>query len=229
MQVLFCLQIEQNDGMPELLCKECQARLRVAYNFKKQAQYSDEKFRTFITDVNQQFQQVTAADTKKEITDDELQIDAELLVYDEIGEACEIMNDHSLSNPIDVLDQTINVANDDNDDGHMPADEDTTDDNYGDRPEQMEVLILNENDVDVSGYTIENLEEEDDPPVYGQNEDSMNRELNDAEQLFEEEEHLDDTVSSLVAGKKNILFWFGAPHSIELWAGCSWSTSINRE
>lgn len=218
--------------MPELLCKECHARLRVAYNFKKQAQYSDEKFRTFISDVNQQFQQVTAVDPKKEIIEDELQLDAELLVYDEIGEACEMINDQSLNNPIDGLDQTISVAND-NEEGHIPPDDDTADEHYADGPEQMEVLILNENDVDVTGYTIENLEDEEEQPLYGQNEDSLNRELNDAEQLFEEEEHLDDTVCVIWLFDRCtimlILFFLSITLTIELWARCSRSKSVSRE
>lgn len=214
---IVLLQIEQNDGMPELLCKECHARLRVAYNFKKKAQYSDEKFRTFITDVNQQFQQVTAVDTKKEVIDDELQIDAELLVYDDIGEACEMINDRSLSNQIDGLDQAIN------DDGPIAVvdDDAVADDNYGDGPQQMEVLILNESDVDVAGYTIENLEDEDEPPLYEHNEDSMNRELNDAEQLFEEEEHLDDLVCLIrlnPLGKYSFSLYFRCRRMIQMWA-----------
>lgn len=178
--------------MPELLCKKCHARLRVAYDFKKQVQESDHHLRTFISDVNQKFQQVTGVDPKKEIVDDELQIDSELLVFDEIGDGCEIINDETLNNPIDILDhQTINASNENDD---ILADDDTADDNYGDGPEQMEVLIINEDGVDMSAYTVEKLDDEDEQPCYGQNDDSLNQELNDAEQMFEEEEHLDDTV-----------------------------------
>lgn len=188
------MQIEQNDGMPELLCNKCFARLRIAYDFKKQVEDSDHHLRTFISDVNQKFQQVTGI-PKKEITDDELQMDAELLVYDDdIGDGCEIINDQSLNNTIHGLDQAIVAAND-NEVGPILPDEDTTDGNYGEGPEQMEVLIINEDDVDVSSYTVEKLDDDEEQPMYGHNEDSLNRELNDAEQLFEEEEHLDDTVS----------------------------------
>lgn len=198
MNALSISQIEPNDGMPELLCKKCHTRLRIAYDFKKQAEESEHHLRTFILDVNQKFQQVTGAGPKKEIIDDELQIDADLMVYDEIGDACEIMNDQSLSNPIDELDQTIVNTENDNDAENPLPDDDTTDDNYGEGPEQMEVMIMNEDEIDATGYTVENLED------YGHNEDSMNRELNDAEQLFEEEEHLDDAVRDIW---KLILFW----------------------
>lgn len=174
--------------MPELLCKKCLARLRIAYDFKKRAHQSDHHLRTFISDVNQKFQQVTGVGPKKEIVDDELHIDSELLVFDEIGDGCEIINDESLNNPIDVLDhQTINASNDND---HILPD----DDNYGDGPEQMEVLIINEDGVDMSAYTVEKLDDDDETPLYGQNDDSLNQELNDAEQMFEEEEHLDETV-----------------------------------
>lgn len=188
-------QIQQNDGMPELLCKKCYARLRMAYDFKKQVHESDHHLRTFISDVNQKFQQVTGVGPKKEVIDDELHIDSELLVFDEIGDGCEIINDESLNNPIDILDhQTINTANDNDD---ILPDEDTTDLNYGDEPEQMEVLIINEDGADMSAYTVEKLDDEDEQPSYGHNDDSLNEELNDAEQMFEEEEHLDDTVRDI--------------------------------
>lgn len=205
----FLSQIEQNDGMPEQLCKKCLARLRIAYDFKKQTEESDHHLRTFISDVNQKFKQVTGVDTKKEVVDDELTIDAELLVYEEIGDECQITSVQSLNNPIDGHDDPISAGNDDIDGTTIMADDDMTDDNYGDGPEQMEVLIINEDDG--TDYIVEKLDDDDEQPLYGQNEDSLNRELNDAEQLFEEEEHLDDTVcdSMAIFGEiKNIQYYY---------------------
>lgn len=183
--------------MPEQLCKKCLTRLRIAYDFKKQTEESDHHLRTFISDVNQKFQQVTGVDPKKEVVDDELANDAELLVYEEICDDSQITSVQSPNNRIDALDDPIGAENDIDIDGtNIMADDDMIDDNYGDGPEQMEVLIINEDDG--TDYTVEKLDDDDEQPLYGQNEDSLNSELNDAEQLFEEEEHLDDTVCDLI-------------------------------
>lgn len=150
--------------MPELLCKKCLARLRVAYDFKKQAEASDEHLRTFISDVNQKFQQVTQVETKAELIDDDgFMLDADILEYDELG-------DLDTATAIQII-----AA-------------DTVDENYDNSPQQMEMLIMNDEDVP---YAVDNLDDDDEQLLYGQTDDDS---LNDADQMFEEEEHLDETV-----------------------------------
>lgn len=69
--------MEKNDGLPELLCQKCYGRMRIAGEFKKQAEDSDKHLRSFIQDVNNKFKQVTKRDSKNEE-----EIDDDLRIYD---------------------------------------------------------------------------------------------------------------------------------------------------
>lgn len=87
--------MEKNDGLPEIICKKCLARLQIAYEFKRDAIASIHHLRSFILDVNKQFQQVTGTNAipsksvkRKQKDDDsesydELEEDIQALVYEE--------------------------------------------------------------------------------------------------------------------------------------------------
>lgn len=87
--------MEENDGLPEIICKKCLARLQIAYEFKKDAIASNHHIRSFISDVNKQFQQVTGTNSipsksvKRKPKDDdresydELEEDIQALIYEE--------------------------------------------------------------------------------------------------------------------------------------------------
>lgn len=52
-------QAAKNDGLPQQLCAKCTSRMQAANEFRKQAEASDKHIRSFVTDVNKRFQQVT--------------------------------------------------------------------------------------------------------------------------------------------------------------------------
>lgn len=55
--------MEKNDGLSEIICRKCLARLHIAYDFRKDAVAANRELRSFISNVNKQFQQVTANNT----------------------------------------------------------------------------------------------------------------------------------------------------------------------
>lgn len=78
--------MEKNDGLSEIICKKCLARLQIAYDFKKDAVASNQHLRSFISNVNKQFQQVTASNTILNKFKRRTQKDGESESFDELEE-----------------------------------------------------------------------------------------------------------------------------------------------
>ncbi|XP_031627218.1 zinc finger and SCAN domain-containing protein 12-like [Contarinia nasturtii] len=82
------VQVEKNDGLSEIICKKCLARLQIAYDFKRQAVESHRELRSFISNVNKQFKQVTGTKTKQKDGEsesyDELEDDMQAIIDDEV-------------------------------------------------------------------------------------------------------------------------------------------------
>lgn len=79
--------MEKNDGLSEIICKRCLARLQIAYDFKQDAIAANHELRSFISNVNKQFQQVTgstsgSSKSRKRPREDSLQQDESESYYD---------------------------------------------------------------------------------------------------------------------------------------------------
>lgn len=164
----FVFQAEKNDGLPEIICKKCLARLRVAYEFKKQAEASDQHIRGFIQDVNKKFQQVTGGSAsvknvvKKENIDDasidsfdELDEDMQMLINDEQESTTYVNfanNLHDVGKQTLARDQLVEILGENGTIASQVSQQRLIDDTYNTPPQNMEVLIVGEE---------EDLEEED--------------------------------------------------------------------
>lgn len=60
--------MEKNDGLSEIICKKCLARLHIAYDFKKEATTSNRQLQSFLSNVNKQFQQVTGTGSSSNVS-----------------------------------------------------------------------------------------------------------------------------------------------------------------
>lgn len=229
------MQVKKDDGLSQILCKKCVNRLRIAYDFKKQAEASEKHLRRFILDVNKKFQQVTKLDgsnLKEEIDEEDLSSEHEaeqehenehehehdiendqldendcntMLIYEDASYPynndvrCNTTtdiakNDISNQSLVDMLERNVNSTSNDADRISM-LEEQILEDNYDETNQDMEVLIINENEVELAAFTIENVEEDDMLDDYSQNDETIDSEMNAEElDIFEEEEHLDDTV-----------------------------------
>lgn len=85
--------MEKNDGLSEIICKKCLARLQIAYDFKKDAIASNQHLRSFISNVNKQFQQVTASNTILNKSKRRTQKDGESESFDELEEDMQALID----------------------------------------------------------------------------------------------------------------------------------------
>lgn len=56
--------MKENDGLSEIICKKCVARLHIAYEFKKKAVDSNDRMRSFISNATKDFQQITGGSAK---------------------------------------------------------------------------------------------------------------------------------------------------------------------
>lgn len=82
-------QVEKNDGLSEIICKKCLARLQIAYDFKRQAVESNRELRSFISNVNKQFQQVTANNALGKLKNRQKDVESES--YDELEDDMQAM------------------------------------------------------------------------------------------------------------------------------------------
>lgn len=89
--------MEKNDGLPEIICKKCMARLHIAYDFKKDASATNTELRSFLSKVNKDYQQLTAggggsggAKSKNKSRNESIQMDG-LESYDELDENIEAL------------------------------------------------------------------------------------------------------------------------------------------
>lgn len=114
-------QVEKNDGLSEIICKKCLARLHIAYDFKKDAVTTNNELRSFLLKVNKDYQQLTAGGSAKSKnksqndsiqmdgveTDDELDENIEALIEEQEGQnvykilADEVIADDSLTDDND--------------------------------------------------------------------------------------------------------------------------------
>lgn len=90
---LYFNQVEKNDGLSEIICKKCLARLHIAYDFKKDAVTTNKELRSFLLKVNKDYQQLTAgggggAKPKNKSRNENVQLDG-LESYDELDENIE--------------------------------------------------------------------------------------------------------------------------------------------
>lgn len=181
--------MEKNDGLPSILCKKCTAKLRLAYDFKKQTEKSDKHLRSFILDVNKKFQLVTKTDEQNDIDDELSEIENELIDYENDN----VNDDESNKLKLKVEENSYTV-------------EDVEE--LGDNTEQMVVMIVNEEEVALNDgcYTTDDIQNEEYTEIESitQIDDPLN-ELNESnDRLYEE--HLDsaaDTESSTVESAKS--------------------------
>lgn len=191
--------MEKNDGLSEIICKKCLARLQIAYDFKNDAIASNRDLRSFISNVNKQFQQVTGSSSaivaKSKRTSqkdgesemfDELEEDMQALIDDEQEiEFKDIDTDLSddTKKTID-RDQLVEILGDNNaitirktrSGRTIAIQEDVTDE----PPENMEVFLVEETNEVESGYIVDEYEQnagelitdETDEPQYLEDDDN---------------------------------------------------------
>lgn len=87
---MYFNQVEKNDGLSEIICKKCLARLHIAYDFKKDAVTTNKELRSFLLKVNKDYQQLTAgggggAKPKNKSRNENIQLDG-VESYDELDE-----------------------------------------------------------------------------------------------------------------------------------------------
>lgn len=167
-----------------MLCKKCLARLNIAYDFKKQAEGSDLHVRSFISDVNKRFQQVTGKSgssnfIKKQYIKHENSQEGENESYDELDEDMQMLiQDEQESTSYKVLisdvpteikpasrEQLVEILGENSaitlrkTRSNIPINIENTNDGES---QNMEVFIVDDGEVEVEpGYIIEGDEEYD--------------------------------------------------------------------
>lgn len=160
--------MEKNDGLSEIICKRCLARLQIAYDFKKEAISSNRELRSFISDVNNKFKQVTSSSSggggsgskvsKKRVRkesdrqpagnesyDDEL--DDDILIQDLIADEYRELDEDEINKAID-RDRLVEILGDNSatviqrKKSQIRTVKDDIDD---EPPESMEVFLVDEN------------------------------------------------------------------------------------
>lgn len=174
-------QVDKNDGLPSILCKKCVARLRLAYDFRKQTEKSDKHLRSFILEMNKKFQLVAKSDEadKREADGDYNEMESELIDY-ENDSVCE---EETKSYPKQEPQSEENFV----------VEEDEIEENG----EPMVVMIVNEEEVAVNeGYANDDAQNEyAEIDALSQIDDSMNLDLPESgDQLYEE--HLDSATET---------------------------------
>lgn len=97
--MLFPQQAEKNDGLSEIICKDCLKRLHIAYHFKKEAVKSNNEMLSFLSKVNKDYQQLTvgsAVKAENQTQNDSVHIDG-VESYDELDDEMEaLVDEHHL-------------------------------------------------------------------------------------------------------------------------------------
>lgn len=165
----------KQDGLSEIICKKCVARLRVAYEFKKQAESSDRHLRSFISDVNRKFKQVTGSTTnnspnknkkwiKETNSSDELEDDIEALLNDEEGAYSSYGTDRSVDDKKTIpREQLVEILGESSSNVRKTSGKQTN--NYieeaaYDEPQEMEIFLVDERDVE-DGCIVEGMESDE--------------------------------------------------------------------
>lgn len=203
--VNFIFQVDRNDGLSEIICKKCLARLQIAYDFKKDAIASNRDLRSFISNVNKQFQQVTCSNSminkskkrprKDEESEeyDELEDDMQALIEDEqeTVEYKEIDVDltDDAKKTID-REQLVEILGENNAitvrktrSGRTLAtvQEDTSDE----PPENMEVFLVDESGDVESGYIIDEYEQNTAELITDETDEPQYLDDDDNDELYE--------------------------------------------
>lgn len=166
--------MEKNDGLSEIICKKCLARLQIAYDFKREAIASTRELRSFISNVNKQFQQVTGSNSvklkKKPLKEggsesyDELDEDMQELLEDDDKEFESDLSDEN-KKTIDRA-QLVEILGDNNGITVLkPVEsqilttiqEEPPDDEEA--PESMEVFLVDESSEIESGYIVDEYDQ----------------------------------------------------------------------
>lgn len=188
--------MDKNDGLSEIICKKCLARLQIAYNFKKDAIASNQHLRNFISNVNKQLQHVSNAVHSKSKqrtqhdgendTFDELEEDMQALIDDEQIEFKNNDTDHLSDDDKKTIDrdQLVEILGDNNaitirktrSGRTITVQEDTIDE----PPENMEVFLVDE-EVE-SGFIVDE---------YDQNAGELMTDETDEPQYLEDDENED--------------------------------------
>lgn len=171
-------QVDRSDGLSDIICKKCLTRLHIAYEFKKQAESSDRKLRSFITGVNQTFIQVTGKCTKSSkdnnkkawtngsqlVLPDELDEDMEALLNeeDDVTQAYSAYEtaEHLDDKHVIPREQLVEILGENSSSGQKASIKRSVtyiEESCNGEPEDMEVFLLEEPDTD-QGCIIEGIE-----------------------------------------------------------------------
>ncbi|XP_055297611.1 zinc finger protein 300-like [Sitodiplosis mosellana] len=194
------VQVEKNDGLSEIICKKCLARLQIAYDFKKDAIASNRELRSFISNVNKQFQQVTGTNTVDTKSKRKSQKDGESESFDELEEDMQaLIDDEQVTEFKDIeidlpddtkkeidRDQLVEILGDNNaitirktrSGRTFAVQEDSTDE----PPENMEVFLVEEGSEVETGYIVDE---------YDQNAGELITDETDEPQYLEDDENDD--------------------------------------
>lgn len=195
--------MEKNDGLSEIICKKCLARLQIAYDFKKVAIASNRELRSFISNVNKQFQQVTGSSGVKSNkrtrsqeegneSFDELDEDMQDLLDEEqeTADYKDLDGDSSDENKKTIdRDQLVEILGDNSAISIRKSRERSTlstvqEDGNDDYPEDITVFLVDENSEVESGFIVDEsdqnagelITDETDEPQYlddDENDDQM--------------------------------------------------------
>lgn len=163
--------MEKNDGLSEIICKRCLARLQIAYDFKKEAISSNRELRSFISDVNNKFKQVTSSSVSSKVSKkrprkessqegesyDELDDDMQDLIADEYRDIDGDLSDGN-NKAID-REQLVEILGDnssatDKKPRVIPTVKETLITIDDEPPESMEVFLVEDNNEIDSNYVI---------------------------------------------------------------------------
>lgn len=169
--------MEKNDGLSEIICKRCLARLQIAYDFKKEAISSNRELRSFISDVNNKFKQVTSSSVSAKVSKkrprkessqegesyDELDDDMQDLIADEYRDIDGDLSDGN-SKAID-REQLVEILGDNGSTADrktrvLPTVKETSITIDDEPPESMEVFLVDENNEVDSSYVIYDYEQQ---------------------------------------------------------------------
>lgn len=206
--------MEKNDGLSEIICKKCLARLQIAYDFKREAIASTRELRSFISNVNKQFQQVTGSNSvklkKKPLKEggsesyDELDEDMQELLEDDDKEFESDLSDEN-KKTIDRA-QLVEILGDNNGITVLkPVEqqilttiqEEPPDDEEA--PESMEVFLVDESSEIESGYIVDEYDQNAGEFITDDTDEQYLEEDDNDDQLYEMVKSLMNQTSEIVS------------------------------
>lgn len=203
--------MEKGDGLSEIICKRCLARLQVAYDFKNEAISSNRELRSFISDVNKQFQQVTSSGSSNNTglrvskkrarkssqtggseSDDELDEDIRELITDEYREIDGELSDENVK-AID-REQLVEILGDNSATTvrKTRSMRSVKEDPIDESPESMEVFLVDENSevdpnyivYDYEQQTAESITDESEEPQFLEDEENEEQDENEVKEVL---------------------------------------------